>query len=128
MNKSFKFLADENIHPAVITFLNSHSFDTIDVFSLKLNSKPDKDILVAAKQLDRIVLTHDADFGQIIFTEKISFKGLVYLQPGHILPQFTIQTLEAIVNLNADLIEPFIIVAEHKPSNIKIRIRNAVNL
>lgn len=126
MNPSLKFLADENINTVVIDFLKSQSFDTIDVFSLQLNSKPDKDILITAKQLDRVVLTHDSDFGQIIFTEKIDFKGVIYLQPGHIQPQLTIQTLQVIINSTIVLIEPFIIVAEHKQGNIKIRVRNSI--
>jgi len=126
VNPSLKFLADENINTVVIDFLKSQSFDTIDVFSLQLNSKPDKDILITAKQLDRVVLTHDSDFGQIIFTEKIDFKGVIYLQPGHIQPQLTIQTLQVIINSTIVLIEPFIIVAEHKQGNIKIRVRNSI--
>ena len=126
MNPSLIFLADENINTVVIDFLKSQSFDTIDVFSLQLNSKPDKDILITAKQLDRVVLTHDSDFGQIIFTEKIDFKGVIYLQPGHIQPQLTIQTLQVIINSTVELIEPFIIVAEHKQGNIKIRVRNSI--
>ncbi len=128
MNSSLKFLTDENINLTIVEFLKSKSFDTIDVFSLQLNSKPDKDILQAAKQLDRVILTHDADFGQIIFYEKIAFKGLIYLQPGHIQPSFTIKTLQAIINSEIELIEPFIIVAEQKQGNIKIRVRNAVEL
>lgn len=126
MNPTLKFLTDENISETVVEFLKSKSFDTIDVFSLQLNSKPDKEILLAAKQLDRVILTHDADFGQIIFYEKIAFKGLIYLQPGHIQPSFTINTIEAVINSQLQLIEPFIIVAEQKQGNIKIRVRNAV--
>ncbi len=111
----------------VVNFLRSQSFDTVDVL-LQLNSKPDKDILLTAKQLDRVILTHNSDFGQIIFYEKIEFKGLVYLQPGHIQPSFTIQTLQAIITSEIELIEPFIIVAEHKQGSIKIHVRNAVVL
>ncbi len=128
MNKSIKFLTDENIQPTVIEFLKSQSFDTVDVFSLQLNSKSDKEILLLAKQLDRVILTHDADFGQIIFYEKITFKGLIYLQPGHIKPSFTIQTLNALIKSEIELVEPFIIVAEQKQGKVKIRIRNAVSI
>ncbi len=126
MKSALKFLADENIHSAVVEFLQSKSFDVIDVFSLNLQLKPDKEILLKAKALNRIILTHDSDFGQIIFKEHIDFNGVILLQPGHIQPQFTIQTLNAIINANLTLIEPFILVAEQKEHTIKLRIRNNI--
>ncbi len=51
------------------------------------------------------------------------FVGILYLRPGHIKAEFTIQTLKAIRDREVDVTPPFIVVAERTADNVKIRIR-----
>lgn len=126
--RTLKYLADENIDPEVITFFTNDGYDFRDVFQEQLQATDDKAIIQKSNTLDRIIITHDTDFGHIIFTERISFTGIIYLQPGHIEAPFTIQSLRQLFNSEIELIQPFIVVAEHKRNEIKIRIRNSVLL
>jgi len=70
----------------------------------------------------RIVLTHDSDFGGLALMGA-EFVGILYLRPGHIKAEFTIQTLRAIRDREVDVTPPFIVVAERTADNVKIRIR-----
>lgn len=125
--RSCSFLADENIHPEVIRYLQQTGIKTISVKEVGLNGKSDLEILSLAIQKNQLVLTQDADFGKLVYTSEIKFPGIVYLRPGHYSPSFHIQTIKIIMTENLDLNSPFILVAENKGNSVKIRLRNFVN-
>jgi predicted nuclease of predicted toxin-antitoxin system len=119
----FSFLADENIQPAVIAFLREQG---LDVFSFPEQGKfglSDADILRFAVEENRIVLTHDSDFGGLVILNEQSFVGIVYLRPGHIQAEFTIETIRTLFEQVKDVQIPFIIVAERSRENVRIRLR-----
>jgi predicted nuclease of predicted toxin-antitoxin system len=119
----FSFLADENIQPAVIAFLREQG---LDVFSFPEQGKfglSDADILRFAVEENRIVLTHDSDFGGLVILNEQSFVGIVYLRPGQIQAEFTIETIRTLFEQVKDVQIPFIIVAERSRENVRIRLR-----
>lgn len=119
----FPILADENIHSEVIGFLKAENLDIISVHESGLTGKTDNEILQYAVANGRVVLTHDSDFGRLSLFESKAFLGIIYLRPGHISPRFTIETIQAIQKETVEIQPPFIVVAERKLENIKIRIR-----
>jgi predicted nuclease of predicted toxin-antitoxin system len=123
---AFRFLTDENIHPEIIEFLRSESFDVASTSELALNGKPDDEILKRALSDKRVIITQDNDFGKLVFANKEEFVGIIYLRPGHIASNFHIKTLQSIMAENPDLQPPFLLVAEHGIERVKIRIRNAL--
>jgi hypothetical protein len=56
--------------------------------------------------------------------KKVSFTGIVYLRPGHIVPLFTIEILKTLFEKDFELEPPFMLIAERKKENIKVRIRS----
>jgi len=119
----FSFLADENIRPAVIAFLREQG---LDVFSFPEQGNfglSDANILRFAVEENRIVLTHDSDFGGLVILNEQSFVGIVYLRPGHIQAEFTIETIRTLFEQVKDVQVPFIIVAERSGENVRIRLR-----
>lgn len=125
---NLSFLTDENIDEEIVNFLRVAGFDVISVFDLKLEGQPDTRVLSEATARNRVVVTHDTDFGQIVFTTHVPFIGIIYLKPGHLLASFTISSLKTIFAENAELIPPFIVIADHKGAHIKLRIRNSIGL
>ena len=120
---NYAFLTDENINPIIVQALRQRGCDVFDVVEQRLNGNDDAFLLTLATQLNRVVLTHDSDFGTLVIADGKPFIGIVYLKPCHILPQFTLQSLEAIFN-EIDFIEnPFIIVAKHNGIATKVRVR-----
>ena len=61
----FSFLADENIHPGVTTFLRDQGLDLVTVGALGLGGAEDVTIVRTALAAKRVVLTHDRDFGSL---------------------------------------------------------------
>jgi predicted nuclease of predicted toxin-antitoxin system len=119
----FPLLADENIHPDVIAYLRQQKCDIVSVVEDNLVGHSDRIVLHTAYADGRVVLTHDSDFGTLVITQEEPFIGIIYLRPGHIRAEFTIQTLRTIDAQSLDVQPPFIIVAEQKDQTVQIRTR-----
>ena len=76
-----------------------------------------------ARKENRVIITHDSDFGSLAIRTGESVVGVLYLRPGHIDSDFTIQTLQAVLKAEIEIAPPFIIVARRKEDDITIRIR-----
>jgi predicted nuclease of predicted toxin-antitoxin system len=118
----FPLLADENVHPDVVVFLRKIGFDVDSIAEQGKFGLPDAAVLQQANESNRVVLTHDSDFGGLALMGA-TFVGIIYLRPGHIRADFTIKTLEAIRDNAPDVTPPFILVAERTGETVKIRVR-----
>lgn len=119
----FPLLADENIHPDVIQYLREQGHDVHSVYETGLVGHSDSDVLRVAQQSGRVVISHDSDFGTITLAKSEPFTGIVFLRPGHIAPNFTIQTLRTLAERQIDVQPQFIIVAVRKQQTVRIRVR-----
>ncbi len=119
----FKLLADENIHRDVVRFLRDRGFDVLDVAEEGMLGTTDVDLLRRAVLEDRVVMTHDRDFGTLAILTGEPIVGIVYLRPGHIAPRFTIETIEATMREEYDLSPPFILVIRRRDGQVRIRVR-----
>ena len=120
----FPRLADENIHPQVVSYLRRRDHDIRTLNELASLGISDTQVLQIAYQSGRVVLTHDSDFGRLAVTRREPIFGIVYLRPGHIQSRFTIETLNAIHLMSLDISPPFILVAERSGKRVNIRLRN----
>ncbi|MCC6299538.1 MAG: DUF5615 family PIN-like protein [Anaerolineales bacterium] len=118
----FPLLADENIHPDVIAYLRKEGLDVVSISEQGKFGVSDTQVLREATEVGRVVLTHDRDFGGMAVLG-VSFTGIVYLRPGHIQTSFTIKTLQAIRDNSPEVMQPFILVADHAGDTVKIRVR-----
>jgi predicted nuclease of predicted toxin-antitoxin system len=121
--QDFAFLTDVNLHPDLVAALRRLGFDILDVKESGLAGSSDLAILRLAYSQERVVLTHDSDFGQLAVAALEPILGIVYLRPGHFDPSFTLATLETLFEEVEDLAPPFILVAERTASRVKIRLR-----
>jgi len=119
----FALLADENIHPDVIDYLRQQGHDVQAVVEEGLKGQSDVVLLRQAHKSKRAVLTHDSDFGTLAVLQGEPFTGIVYLRPGHIKAEFTIETLQALASRSPDVKSPFIVVAERTKKSVRIRVR-----
>lgn len=74
-----KFIVDENLGPSMSNWLRSQNFDVYCVLSDN-PSIEDIDILRLANEENRVIITNDKDFGELIFKNQIPCKGLVLLR------------------------------------------------
>lgn len=66
-----RFLIDANVSPRLATLLASEGHDAVAVREVGLKDAPDDDIVDYAAKDDRIVVSHDTDFGAWL-----AFRGL----------------------------------------------------
>ena len=123
MFSEFKILCDDNIHPDVIDYLLGLGLNIQSIKGLNLSGLDDEQVLAYAFQNDQVVFTHDSDFGTLVIAEQKPFYGIVYLKPGHILPKFTIESLDALLKASVEVEPQFIIVVKHQFEAIRIRVR-----
>jgi len=74
-----KFLTDENIATSVVRDLRKKGFDVKDVKESNLQGATDKELLHIANQEQRIIITHDKDFAQVIGSN-ITHKGIILMR------------------------------------------------
>jgi len=87
-------LADENIAPRVVRALREENFNVLSIGeNEKLLSIPDEEILKLAKGQERIILTHDKDFGNLIRQPYQSHGGVILLRLKNQSPQNVIRHL-----------------------------------
>lgn len=119
---AYPLLADENIHPQAVEFLRQGGADITSIAEQGRFGISDMAVLKQAAKAGRVVLTHDSDFGTLTLMGA-GFIGIVYLRPGHIRPEFTLETLSALRQREIDVQSPFIVVAERAGDKVKVRIR-----
>ena len=116
-------MTDENLDPAVVAFLRQSDFDVADVRGIGLQGTTDLALLQLAVGENRVVVTHDSDFGTLAILQGEPIVGIVFLRPGHIDPQFTIDTLKSLLTSNPDVTPPFVVVAKRMGTVVTIRVR-----
>ncbi len=121
--REFALVADENIHPTVVEHLRDEGMDVLDVKENGLVGMPDIELIRLARSQDRVILTHDRDFGRLAIAMMEPMVGIIYLRPGHIDPGFTNDSIRALLQESLDVTVPFIIVAVRKAGQVKIRLR-----
>ena len=74
-----KFLLDQDVYVATIRMLRDSNHDVVRVAEIGLARADDEIILARARELDRILVTRDRDFGTLVFAKHL----LAYLEkPG----------------------------------------------
>src|SRR3954469_7921521 len=117
--ETISFFADENIRESLIDWLRQKEFDISGIRTENLFALDDEIIIEKAFKEKRIILTHDNDFGKIIYTQKVRFYSIIYLRPGHHEAAYHIATLEKILNYSNKIKEGSIIVGSRNRDKIK---------
>ena len=84
-----KFLADENVARLVVEKLREHGHDVLSISEYALGITDDE-VLKIAREQDRIILTHDRDFGNVLRLNVDEYAGILLLRlrdqsPDHVL-------------------------------------------
>jgi predicted nuclease of predicted toxin-antitoxin system len=126
--KELQLFTDENIDPDFLHYLRIQGFDVFDVKENGLSGSMDDVLLALAFEQNRIIVTLDSDFGTLIYRDNHPFLGIIYLRPGHFKTEYHIEIWESLMQLDIDLLSPFIMVLEQDKSGIKLRLKNNLTL
>ena len=117
-------LADQNIAPELVDALRVRGVDVVSVRERGWEGRSDAFLLGVAHAEARIVLTHDRDFGKLVFATNAAWLGIVYLRPGHLPVERSLHCLEAAYRQLHEVTPPFVIVVNYMPTGPRVRYRH----
>lgn len=74
-----RFLADESCDFAIVRALRATGFDVVAVAEMAPRAR-DPDVIALAVHEDRVLLTEDKDFGQLVFASRAPSAGVVLIR------------------------------------------------
>ncbi len=116
-----KFLADMGISPITVNFLYNLGYDAIHLHTLGLDQLPDSAILEKARFEDRIILTHDLDFGELTAASGASLPSVIVFRLRNMQPGYVNGYLHSIILQYAKVLENGAIISVTEGL---IRVRN----
>ena len=117
---AMRFLADMGVSPRTVEWLRSLGHDAIHLIEQKLHKLSDRDVLCKAKTENRILITMDLDFAQLVASAGIKNLFLiVILRLNDQRPQNVHARLSAIMETLENITENAVISVDEN----KIRVR-----
>lgn len=74
-----KFLLDQDVYALTARFLQEQGYDVVTASELGLSRAPDLDLLKTAGEQERIFVTRDRDYGNLVFVHHAGH-GVIYLR------------------------------------------------
>lgn len=112
-----RFIVDENMGPSIARWLLAQGHEVFSVYD-QAQGISDLDIIQKAHTEDYIILSCDKDFGELVFRNRFSHKGVVLFRLSDETIPSKIKVLEQILTEYAEVIQgKFTVVTE---TNIRI--------
>jgi predicted nuclease of predicted toxin-antitoxin system len=74
-----RFLLDQDVYAKTARFLRAEGHDLLQVSELGLSQATDETILSTAQTQNRILITRDRDYGNLVFVQALG-TGVIYLR------------------------------------------------
>ena len=111
------FLSDENIARGLTEFLRNEGHNVKDIKDEGLFGIPDEEVLSIAKEDNRVILTHDREFGGIL-NDPLKFKGIIFIRYSNQSPSNVIKKFSLDLDKIKEKIQDSVIVLYDKYSSI----------
>lgn len=92
-----RFLANMGISPDVTAWLCEAGHDSYHLVERQLHRSSDRDILELAERENRIVLTHDLDFGYLLAVSRSALPSVIIFRLADMRPDNVIAHLQLIL-------------------------------
>ncbi len=113
-----KFLADEGVDKPIVTMLRNAGFDIDYVLELTPGSD-DEVILELAHAQQRILITQDKDFGELVFRLQQPHHGIVLIRLEGYTPHFKAEIVtQFLLQHETEMLDRFTVI---QPNAIRIR-------
>ena len=75
-----QFLADQDVYHITVEWLREEGEDVVTAKELGMQRATDEVLLKKARELDRLFLTRDKDFGALVFLKAVESSGVILLR------------------------------------------------
>lgn len=107
-----KFLVDESADARLATYLSTLGHDARTVARDYAASLEDTDVLSIAHREERILITNDRDFGDLIFRHGRRHSGVIYLRLSTTQLSKKVERLDHVLASHGGRLEHFIVVTD----------------
>jgi predicted nuclease of predicted toxin-antitoxin system len=115
-----RFLADENVSNKVVNVLRNKGIDIVSMKDFG-SSLSDEKVLETANAQDRILITFDADFAELVFKRKLKAKGVILLKFVPKSSQHIVETIETVLMTQAKIEDHFLIIKEKRIRVLRLK-------
>jgi predicted nuclease of predicted toxin-antitoxin system len=106
-----RFLADMGVSLFTVAWLRETGHDAVHLREEGLQRLPDEEILLKARQEDRIILTMDLDFGTLLAISQASFPSVILFRLSDERSRFVNERLGVILPQCAEVLETGAIIS-----------------
>ena len=115
-----KFIANENFPIASLNFLQANKWDITHVASA-MSGISDKEVMDHSIKEERIIITFDRDYGELVFNKGYKPYGVIYLRIQKFFPDFPGKLLLKLsANKELDFQNYFTVIDENQIRQRKI--------
>jgi predicted nuclease of predicted toxin-antitoxin system len=75
-----RFLADHDVYAVTGEWLHQQGYNIVTAKDPSLQRAADEELLIKAKELDRLFLSRDKDFGVVVFLHAVGSSGVIFLR------------------------------------------------
>ena len=113
-----RFLADENVSRFVVERLRASGFDVVAISTVSQGASDNAALATAAHE-QRILITKDRDFGELVIRQRLEVGGVVLLELERLSNQAEADLVLSIITANTDKLAGSLVVIE--PGRARIR-------
>lgn len=113
-----KFLADEGVDKTLVIMLRQHDWDVFYVAE-SASSIADEMVLTLSNDENRILITRDKDFGELVYRLQKIHSGIILVRMEELHSLSRSQLVLDFIHENADKLEGYFVVIQ--PGNARIR-------
>ncbi len=106
-----RLLADMGISPKTVAFLCDRGHDAVHLHARSLDRLPDSAILELARAEDRVLLTHDLDFAELMAAAREVLPSVVVFRLRRMRPDSVNQHLQRIISQHEQSLEQGAVVS-----------------
>ena len=108
-----KLLADENVPQKTLRVLKRKGIDIKSLLDFSPGLR-DEAVTEIANRENRVIVTFDKDFGELIFRKKLKIPGLVLLRFSPLSPEHVAERIESILSRKIPVENKLVVVREDR--------------
>ncbi len=110
-----RFLLDESADARLLPYLRGQGHDVTRLVTDYPAGLADPRVLAIAVAEQRILITDDRDFGELVFRRRQPHAGVIYFRLGEYAELSTkVERLDHVLTYYADQLDQFLVVTEHR--------------
>ena len=115
-----RFLLDQSADARLVAWLTQRGHDAVRIGHDHPPGLPDEEVLAIATREERILITDDRDFGELVFRRRHPHAGVIYLRLASYSFALTAARLNDVLTHHGSRLDRFLVVT---PASVRERRR-----